>query len=269
MRLCVGFLVLSVLLVPARPLGQGSAKKYSHPGTIVDAYSRKGIMADAYAYASQTASKGPGCPTYASLLDGQKSSLPAGDFTFHIDPQNSTYLAVYCKQGYAPRTETTNDNSSDNTRVLPDPLTLYPTSVPGVSGAEVAAVAIGTDLDGLHANFQYYAKSDQVAFAQASDSHKFSDSDRSVIKVLMERSKPFSQEPQPNKWRSQEWAGSSHVSFIAMATDLNHVRSDLIYYERADEGGYFGALRSSFSPDESNAIEAIRKRPEPFGRTPR
>ena len=259
-------LVLSVLLVPTLDVAQGTANKYVHPGTIVDAYSRKGIMAEAYAYASQSPNSGQGCPTYSSLLDAQKSSPVNGNFAFHIDPQVSSYLAAYCEQGYAPRTETANDNSVDKVRVQPDPIKLYPTSHSGVSASDVAIAAIGTDLDGLHANLWYYAQANPEGFAEALRSPSFSEEDRSVIDAVVRNPKPFfpqglrlEEGPRP---RSIE---NPNVAFGAMVNDLNRVRSDLVYYERADRAGYSGALRSTFSSSERDTIEAIRTRPQPFG----
>ncbi|HEY6764292.1 MAG TPA: hypothetical protein VI386_05930 [Candidatus Sulfotelmatobacter sp.] len=267
MRHGPGLLVLSLVLVPTLDVGQATPHKYLHPGTIVDAYSRKGIIADAHAFASQSPTNSSRCPTYPNPLDTQKSSSPSGNFSFHIDAQISGYLAVYCEQGYAPRTETTNDNSTDNTRVQPDPITLYPTSHPGTSATEVAGVAIGADLDALHANFSYYDQSSPASFAKAVDSPAFSDADRGIISVVLQKQQRFSPErPQLERWPRQNSADDPKTAFAAIIADLNHVRSDLVYYARSDEGGYFGALRSAFSPDESKVIEAVRTRSAPFGR---
>jgi hypothetical protein len=73
------------------------------------------------------------------------------------------------------------------------------------------------------------------------------------------------QGPQLDNWQRRRSVENPHVAFVAMSADLNHLRSDLVYYAGSDEGGYFGALNSSFSADEREAIEAIRKRAEPFG----
>ena len=274
MRYRFVFLFLSLLMMLASSVEQAAPQKNSHPGTIIDAYQRNGILADAYAYASQTLNKGTDCPTYGSTaLDSQKSSPPSGGFTFHVDIQQSGYLAVYCKQGYAPRTETANDNSTNNTRVQPDPITLYPKSLPGVSSAQVSAVAIAVDVEGLHANFSYYARSNEVAFSKAMESPRFSDEDRNIINMLLvQDQKPYSQQKLPyspqnppyEKWRPQERVESPAIAFGALTSDLNHVRSDFRYYAWANEGGYKEAL-SKFRPDVSQAIETIRTRKQPFG----
>lgn len=273
----VGFLVLSFLLVPANYLGQGAAQKYSHPGTIIDVYSRNGILADAYAYASQASSRGTDCPTYGPELDAEKSSPPSGNFTFRIDSQTNSYLAVYCQQGYAPRTETINDNRRDNTRVQPDPITLYRKSLPGISRMQIATMAIGTDLEALHKNFSYYSMSSEKAFGTAVQSEGFSDEDRTIILLLqnlqgpqtLEYRKPYTQQELPYEKRpSQERLEDPRIAFVAVASDLNHVRSDFQYYATADEGGYKEALGSSFPPNVSKAIEMIRTRKEPFGSRP-
>lgn len=259
-------LVLSFLLVPAPFLAQGN-QKYSHPGTIIDAYQRNGIEAEGYAYSSQTPSGDSECPTYGQPLDAQKSSLPSGSFTFHIDTQNTSYLAVYCKQGYAPRTETINENVRNNTRMQPDPITLYPTSLPGVSAAKVATVAIATDLQAVHSHLTYYAKADTKAFTAAVQSYGFSDEDRQMIDTLvMQVPKPTPQEYLPEqKWREeQQTVDNPRVAFVAMSTDLNHARSDFRYYARADETGYREAL-ASFPAELRKAIEKIRTRSKPYG----
>jgi hypothetical protein len=270
----LGFLVLSFLLVPANYLGQGTVQRHSHPGTVIDAYRRNGILAEAYAYASQGSGSGTDCPTYGPELDAEKSVPPGGAFTFRIDSQTNSYLAVYCQQGYAPRTETINDNRIDNTRVRPDPITLYPKSLPGVSPRQIATMAIGTDLEALHKNFSYYSTSSEKGFAAAVQSQRFSDEDRSIILLLqnlqgpqtLEYRKPYTQqELGPYEKRpSHERMDDPKIAFVAVASDLNHVRSDFRYYASADEGGYKEAV-SSFPPNISKAIEMIRTRKEPFG----
>lgn len=100
-------------------------------------------MVDAHAYGSDSPSGGStGCPAYSNLLDTQKSSASTGDFIFHIDQQISGYVASYCEQGYAPRKETTNGNLTDNTRVQPDPITLFPISLPGVSPSKLSKLCL-------------------------------------------------------------------------------------------------------------------------------
>jgi hypothetical protein len=152
-----------------------------------------------------------------------------------------------------------------------DPITLYPKSLPGVNGAQIATVAIGIDLESLHRNLSYYAESSQLQFAAAIQSPGFSNEDRDIIKTVLmqnpEYRKPYSQQGLPyEKWRSQEpVVENSRIAFVAMATDLNHVRSDLRYYASADEGGYKEALHAGFPRDVSQTIEAIRMREDPFG----
>jgi hypothetical protein len=253
-------------------VGQGSAQKRSHPGTIVDAHKHKGIMAEAYAYSSQNQNKGTDCPNYGSPLDAEKSSFPSGSFTFLIHGQTNSYLAVYCEQGYAPRTETINDNRTDNTRVQPDPITLYPIS----GGTDVAFVAIATDLQAVHLNLTYYSKADSRAFATATQSTSFSDDDRRIIETLFlgrdinhtgPQTMPYEQPgPQRQIWQEpqQNGRGDARTTFVAVATDLNHARSDFKYYASVDEKGYQGALMK-FSDQMRGVIEAIRTRPAYFG----
>lgn len=268
MRRRAGLLVFSVILVPIVAVGQVASHKYQHPGTIVNAYSHKGILADAHAYGSDSPNGGSTtCPVYSNLLDTQKSSSATGAFIFHIDQQISGYIATYCEQGYAPRTETTNDNLTDNTRVQPDPITLYPISLPGIPSAKIATVAIGTDIEGLHANLSYYQKANSAAFDDALSSPGFSGQDRLIISAVMQERKSFSaQGAQVEGWRPQTSVENSKVTFVAMVADLNHARSDFVYYARSDERGYFDALHSAFPVDEGKVIEEIRTRSEPFGR---
>jgi hypothetical protein len=266
MRRCACLVVVSVFLVATFNLAQTTSHKNQHPGAVVDAYSLKGMVADAYAYASQSPSTGSGCPTFSTPLDSQKSTLPGGDFTFHIESQTSSYLAVYCEQGYAPRTETINDNSVDMTRVQPDPIKLYPTSHIDISST-VARTAIASDLDGLHENLSYYRQANPDAFAAAQRSPIFSDDDRNVINTIVEKQEPFSPKGrQPQISRRQKSIDNPKIAFVAMVTDLNNVRSDFGYYQRADSDGYSEALKSWFRPRERGVIEAIRTRSEPFDR---
>jgi hypothetical protein len=181
MHRCLVLLGISLILVSCCLVDEASAQKHSHPGAIVDAYRRKGISADAYAYNSQAPSKGTDCPNYGTPLDAEKSSSPSGDFTFFIDAKTNSYLAVYCKQGYASRTETINDNRTNNTRVQPDPVTLYPVS----GGTDVAYVAIATDLNAVHRNLTYYAKADSASFASATQSGRFTEEDRRIIQIML------------------------------------------------------------------------------------
>lgn len=269
MRSWFALLVAPILLVSSKSLGEPAGSKYSHPGTIVDAYSRKGIVAEAYAYGSQNPNKGPGCPTYSDQLDSQKSSPSTGNFTFHIDDARSGYLATYCEPGYAPRTETANDNSTDGTRVQPDPVTLYPTSSDVGVPVNIATVAIRTDLEGLHANFTYYERSNPKAFSAAQEFSSFSDADRNVIRELLLEDEGFFGKSQfPSEQPKKEWVENPDVAFVAISKDLNRVRSDFVYYSQADEKAYFEALHQSF-PRQAQSIEAIRKRREPFGKASR
>lgn len=264
---------LSLIMVWSSSVVEGAAQKNSHPGTIVDAYKRKGITAEAYAYGSQSPNKGGDCPNYGFPLDSEKSSAPRGDFTFLIDSQTNSYLAVYCEQGYASRTETINDNRSDNTRVQPDPITLYPTS----GGTDVAYTAITTDLQAIHQNLTYYEKADSESFAAATQSSSFSEQDRRIIQTLVlgkgvpnlgPQTLPYElPETQRSLWPRMNLKGNTRTAFIAIAIDLNHARSDFRYYARADEKGYYGAL-AKFPDQIRGAVEDIRARSEFFG-TPR
>jgi len=259
-------LALPILVFFGEALGTPTATKYMHPGAIVDAYTSKGMSATAYAYGSQNPNKGSGCPSYSDVLDTQKSVPGTGNFTFHIDWGRSGYLAVYCEPGYAARTETANDNSVDRTRVQPDPITLFPTSSTAGIPSQIAAVAIGSDIRRLRADFAYYAHSNPTAFAGAEQSSGFSEKDRTILRDFMKNGSPSSErEPLPEGWQKLGPVDSPAVAFVAITQDLNHVRSDLIYYAQVDEGAYFDALRESF-PKEAETIEAIRRRPQPFGR---
>jgi hypothetical protein len=255
---------VSIILLFGKALGKPTQPKYLHPGAIVDAYSNKGIPATAYAYGSQNPNKGAGCPTYPGVLDTQKSVPGTGNFTFHIDSGTSGYLGVYCEPGYAARTETANDNSVDRTRVQPDPITLFPTSPTAGIPSQIAAVAIGSDLKRLGADFAYYMRSNPTAFAEAEQS--FSAKDRSIVRDFMRYGSTSPElERRPDGWEQLGPVDSPAVAFAAITRDLNNARSDLIYYAQADEGAYFNALSESF-PGEAETIEAIRKRPQPFGR---
>jgi hypothetical protein len=248
-------------------ISQMNTAKYVHPGTIVDAYTRKGLLAEAYAYGSaRLDGSGSGCPVYLDRLDAQESSQDNGSFTFHIDTMKSSYVAVYCETGYAARTETTNDNSRNRTRVQPDPITLYPVSVQGASSVDVATVAIARDLMGLRANFSYYRDANQDAFSGALNS-RFSASDKKIVGDILKMPShgvPGQFTPAPSGPRTE--VADANVAFVAIASDLNNVHSDLNYYAKVEKSGYSEALKSRFSNQEREIIESIRTRPEPSHR---
>src|ERR1700722_16147779 len=263
MRRGLGVLVVSVLLVPTFAVEVPTAEKYVHPGIVVDAYSRKGIMAEAYAYGSQSPNNTSGCPTYANSLDSQRSSPATGNFAFHIDSQVSGYLTVYCQQGYAPRTETANDNSSDSTRVQPDPVTLFPLTSP-LNVIEVASRAIEVDLESLSANLRYYREASPEAFGTTVQSSGFSDEDRKIISTVLQL-RQSGTSISSKGCCSQKSIGNPQIAIAATAADLNHVRSDLGYYRQVDEHAYSTALGTVFSREERETLELIRTRTRSFG----
>jgi hypothetical protein len=267
MRFWLAILVASLILVSGGHLEQPSAGKYVHPGTIVDAYSHKGLLAEAYAYGSESPnSANAGCPVYSDLLDSQKSSERNGSFDFHIDAVKSSYVAAYCQTEYAARTETANDNSVDGKRVQPDPITLYPKSVPGVGSVDVATVAISTDLDGLRSNFSYYRESNPSAFDEALRSRLSPDDNTIVTNIMKMLRNPSSEqlkrvpsaEVRPVPFGSLTKVEDAQVAYVVITKDLNHARSDIAYYARADHYGYSQALETKFSTDERRVIETIR-----------
>jgi hypothetical protein len=260
-RVGSALLAVSLGILGLNSFPQKSNKK-EHPGAIVDAYKRTGLEAEAYAYNSQTTNGGTDCPTYPDPLDSQRSASGTGNFVFHIDGSKSSYLAVYCKPGFAARTETTNNNSTDKTRVRPDPVTLYPISPSAGPRAQVAAVAIGVDVKRLQADFVYYANSNPKAFTEGTA--ELSERDRSVVRQLMENGSFSGIERLPEGKQPAQSIESSTVAYTAITRDLDQARSNLIYYAQADPEGYNEALQQNFQ-HQSAAIEAIRTRRLPFG----
>jgi hypothetical protein len=260
-RVGAALLAVSLGILCLNSFPQSSNKK-EHPGAVVDAYRRTGLEADAYAYGSQTTNGGTSCPTYPDPLDSQRSASSTGNFVFRIDSSKSSFLAVYCKPGFAARTETANDNSTDRTRVRPDPVTLYPISLAGGTRAQVATFAIGVDVKRLQADFVYYANSNPKAFTEGTA--KLSQRDRSVVRELMESGSFSGIERLPEGGQPTRSIESSTVAYTAITRDLDQARSNLIYYAQADPEGYNEALQQSFQ-HQSAAIEAIRTRPSPFG----
>ncbi len=235
-----------------------------HPGTMVDAYSKRGILARAYAYGSQEEKSGGDCPVYADSLDSQKSESETGAFTFHIQKDKNGFVAVYCQQGYASRTETTNDNSKDGTRVQPDPVKLFPlqAKLPAIPPSTVAFIAIGTDMNQLRSNFRYYADVARAAFSVALEKN-FAPEDRDLVEAIKNRRTPYVDgsvtEPQP---RIKNF-GEPDIAFIAIATELDNARSNFIYYEGVNKDAYSTA-RSKFPSQDQKIIERIRTRREPL-----
>jgi len=261
----LGLLLLSLLLVPqTTQLKPDRKASKTHPGTVVDAYAKTGILAKAHAYGSQHVLSQEECPVYDDSLDNQQSDPADGTFTFYIPRDKSSYLAVYCQPGYVSRTETTNDNSADRTRVRPDPVKLFPLKAKlplDVSPSTVAFVAIASDLDGLRSNFRYYGKAAPAAFSDALK-FRFSPADRDMVESIRNRPDPFL--PAASlEWRPRVGElRNPDVAFVAIATDLDNARSNFVYYEQANKDAYVTA-RSKFPSQDQSIIDRIRERPQP------
>lgn len=184
-RVCIALLaVLTVIGIP-----ESGEKKYHHPGDIVDADTNLGIRADATAYGSDLKESDEGCPKYKDQLDVTHSSAGTGDFHFEIDSKRKNYVATYCQGAYVPRTVRENDNTTDNTKVLPNPIQLYPNAATlkarQLDAVEFADRAIGTLLTQAHEDLEYYAHADKDSFYRALE--KSSAKDRDVINYLLSR----------------------------------------------------------------------------------
>lgn len=183
---CLLLLIAMVLVTQRADLKQ---EKHRHPGTIVDDVDGKGIQAGAYAYGSQEPAGNGNCPKFKETLDSQQSQVGTGSFTFHIDKAKSSYVAVYCQNGYASRTEDKNDNSQDGSRVQPDPISLHPSQAKLVSlqidPADAAFVAIARVLDRAQSDILYLSKADEGGFYKALE--RLPEQDQRILRVLRQR----------------------------------------------------------------------------------
>ncbi|GEM_PF-2670450 len=163
--------------------------KHIHPGTIVDAVDGKGIQAGAYAYGSAELVGDGNCPKYKDSLDGTQSQEGTGTFTFRIDKGRSSYVATYCQNGYASRTEDKNDNSQGGTRVQPDPVSLFPKQAKlaslQIEPVDAAYVAIGRVLDRAQSDILYLSRADEGAYYSAL--RRFSEQDGQILNMLQKR----------------------------------------------------------------------------------
>jgi hypothetical protein len=181
-----------LLLISLVLVGQSLAltqDKNDHPGTIVDDVTGKGILAGAYAYGSDEQVGNAACPKYKERLDGQQSQAGTGSFVFHIIKAKSSYIAVYCQDGYQSRKEDKNDNSEDGTRVQPDPVSLHPSrpklASSQIDPADAAYVAVARVLDRARADVLYLSTSDEGGFYKALD--RFPQQDQNILKMLRDR----------------------------------------------------------------------------------
>lgn len=233
----------------------------AHPGTIIDAYTKTGILAKAHAYGSQHVQSREECPEYGDSLDDQQSDHATGAFTFHIPKDKSSYLAVYCQPGYVSRTETVNDNTVDRKRVQPDPVKLLPLKdkLPDdVTPSGVAFIAIASDLDEMRANFGYYSTAAPAPFSDALKM-RFSAGDRNMVESIKNRPEPFFPAgsfqlgPQVGELRNPD------VAFVAIAGELEKAHSNFVYYEQANKDAYTNA-KSKFPSRDQAIIDRIRNR---------
>lgn len=98
----------------------------AHPGQVVDFDTKAGIEgASAKAYGSQEREGSEPCPGFKDRLSADTTDK-VGQFKFTVE--RSTYTAVYCKDAYHPRVETTNRSEKDGTPVRPTPVKLMPFS---------------------------------------------------------------------------------------------------------------------------------------------
>lgn len=261
----LGFVIVSLLLVPSSAqLKKETKNSNAHPGTIVDAYAHTGILAKAHAYGSEKVESREDCPVYEDPLDHQSSDSKTGAFTFNIPKDKSGYLAVYCQPGYFSRTETTNDNSRDGSRVQPDPIKLFPlmSKLPApVTLAEAAFVAIATDLDGMTSNFNYYEKASPKAFASAVEENLRKD--RDLVEAIKSRKPTLPETSLPPRPKRADIA-NTQVAYVAIATDLDNARSNFKYYGQVDKGEPFGDAYIKFSRTDKMIIDRIRERTMPF-----
>jgi len=261
MSVRVGFILLALLLAPTQ-LKVETKTRNTHPGAIVDAYAKTGILAKAHAYGSQHILTSEECPVFDESLDDQQSDQGTGSFTFHISNDKSSYLAVYCQPGYVSRTETTNDNSTDRKRVHPDPIKLIPLKSklpPDVSESYVTFVAIASDLDQLRSNFGYYHRVSPAAFSDALTT-RFSAADRYVVEATENRPGPFLPKAVPEIEPRAAELSNPDVAFVAIGGELSNAHSNFVYYERANKDAYATA-RSQFPPRDQSTIDRIRQRP--------
>jgi hypothetical protein len=259
-RRIVPSVLLSLLLVPWAPeLRAQQRPSKAHPGTLVDAYTRKGILARAYAYSSQYLETADDCPVYKDALDEEKSRIPAGSFAFHIPASESSYLAVYCQQGYFSRTETVNSNLADGTRVQPDPVKLIPlgTRLPaGVKLSSVIFKAMASDLEELRRNFRYYKKASPTSFSDALKL-RLSPADRGMVDALTNRTRPFGPAIGIGPTGQSVEPDSVDVAFVATATDIDDAHADFVYFDRVNNDAY-AAARSKFAPQDQAIVDRIR-----------
>ena len=183
---CV-FLFLAVVLVSQT--ASVKQDKNKHPGTIVDAVTGRGIQAGAYAYGSPGLTGDGNCPTYSVPLHSTHSQEGTGSFTFEIEKARSSYIAAYCQNGYASRTEDKNDNSEDGTRVQPDPISLFPKQAQlaslQIDPVDASFVAIARVIDRAQSDLLYLSRADKDLYKAALE--RFTEGDQRILMLLRER----------------------------------------------------------------------------------
>lgn len=225
----------------------------SHPGTIVDARNGDPIdKADAAAYGAKDPSARGVCPQHKDQLDRRLSDVK-GNFEFHIDAKYPSYFAVYCSNGYAAREVPANDNLRSGSRVVPDPVKLYPTEAKlrteKVDPTGAARQAIARVLDDATGDFRYFRSADAQGFSRAVE--ELTAGDRQTANELLAR--PAAGRGWPIQGDLPGVAREATVRGLDDATD--HLR----YFANVAEGGFFAAVKL-FAPAEQATIERLRTR---------
>jgi hypothetical protein len=153
-----------LVLVAAGALGAQNA--YQHRGEVLNASDREQqpVFAQVAAYRSATAADpvAPDCPTFQGFLTSTNTNKGNGTFVLSIDASASSYVAVYCADGFVPRVDQSLQNSA-NEPVIPRPVPLVRRGV----GYQEMTRMLEVELTAFVSNVRYFRQANPGAFDDA------------------------------------------------------------------------------------------------------
>ncbi|SAL18600.1 hypothetical protein AWB64_01268 [Caballeronia sordidicola] len=132
--------VFTLLLTTSSP-GFGETG-YSHSGQVLDGASGAPVDAAVTAWAELVETK-PGettCPIFGNKPLQSVTTSKNGDFKLSIPHTEATFTNTYCASNYVPRVDTRLMNTTQNSRIHPTPVEIFPR---GTTGEAYQAEVIG------------------------------------------------------------------------------------------------------------------------------
>lgn len=239
-----------VFVLAAVPARAGAQDARIHTGTVVDAITGKPVAADVAAYAARDLGATGDCPQHREPID-RRTADAAGAFEIRVDAKYESFVAVYCADGYVAREQLANRNQDSGSRVVPDPVKLYPTAArlknDNTPPTDALRLAVINVIQEVTEQVSLFAAGERIAVQQ-----RFAEllpPDQQLVAVLARR------------------AGRSRPSEAAVATTapgaltgvLDSATMHLRYFASATGSGFFAGLKA-FRGEDREIVEILRNR---------